>query len=79
MADDNMKKDELNKNMGGGSGQKKDNYGQQTPGRKQQDDMSTGQRGSGQQGEPEHMKDDFGTSGSGMGHSQGGRQGGQNR
>ena len=76
MADDRMRNDDLDKNMGG-AGQK-DNYGSQSPGRKQQDDMSTGQRGSGQQGEPEHFKDNFGTSEKSGAGQQGGRQG-QNR
>jgi hypothetical protein len=78
MADDRMKKDDLHKNMGG-AGQEKDKHGQQTPGRKQQDDMSTGQRGAGQKSEPGHMKDDFGKSEKSGTGQQGGRQGGQNR
>jgi hypothetical protein len=82
MADDRMRNDDLDRNMGG-AGQNKENYGQQTPGRnKQDDDLKTGQRGAGQgqqgqqghQNEPGHMKDDFGTSG-----NEGTGQGGQNR
>jgi hypothetical protein len=84
MADDRMRNDDLDKNMGG-AGQNKENFGQQTPGRnKQDDDLKTGQRGTGQgqqgQGQQgQHNKpgqfeeDDFGTTG-----NKGG-QGGQNR
>lgn len=61
---DRMKNDDLDKNMGGGQ-RNKDDFGQQTPGRKQQDDLSTGQRGAGQgqRNEPQHIEDDFGTGG----------------
>ena len=87
MADDRMKNDDLDRNMGGAgqsAGQKdQGNLGQQSPGRnKQDDDFSTGQRGAGQRGEPGHMKDDFGTSGQNVGQGgqgQGGGQKGQNR
>jgi len=76
MADDRMRNDDLDRNMGG-AGQKDKDYGQQTPGRnKQNDEFSQGQRGASQHGEPGHMKDDFGTSeksGGGQG------EGGQNR
>lgn len=76
MADDRMRNDDRDRNMG--STQKKDDYGQHTPGRKQQDDdMSTGQRGTGQQNQPGHNKDDYNTSEK-SGKGQGGRQG-QNR
>lgn len=65
MADDRMRNDDLDRNMGGGAGQRnKDDYGQQqSPGRKPQDDLSTGQRGTGQgqQNQPKHIEDDFGT------------------
>lgn len=74
MADDKMRNDDRDRQMGG-AGQKKDDYSQQTPGRKQQDDMSTGQR-SGQQNQPGHQKEGMGSEKSGTG--QGGRQG-QNR
>ena len=84
MAEDRMRNDDLDRNMGG-AGQNKDNFGQQTPGRnKQDDDLHTGQRGTGQgqqpgqqgqQNEPGNFKDDdFGTSG-----KKGVNQGGQNR
>ena len=81
MADDRMRNDDLDKNMGG-AGQNKENYGQQTPGRnKQDDDLKTGQRaGQGQQGQqghqnqPGHFEDDSGTSG-----NKGAGQGGENR
>jgi hypothetical protein len=71
MADDRMKNDNLDKNMGGTGQQGEGDFGKQTPGRnKQKDDLSTGQRGTGQQqSEPRHIKDDFGTSEkSGAGH-----------
>ena len=81
MADDRMRNQDLDKNMGG-AGKDQDNFGQQTPGRGQQDDLKTGQRGAGQgqqgqqgQNEPGNMEDDFGTSGN-KGQGQGG---GQNR
>jgi hypothetical protein len=66
MADDRMKKDNLDKNMGGAGRHDQGDFnqgGQKTPGRnKQDDDLNTGQRGTGQQGEQKHIKDDFGTS-----------------
>jgi hypothetical protein len=79
MADDRMKNDDLKKNMGG-TGQK-DQGGQQTPGRNQQEDdeFSTGQRSAGQRGEQGQMKDDFGTSGTSGTSGSGAGQGGQNR
>lgn len=81
MADDRMRNDDLDRNMGGASKQHQGNYGQggqQSPGRnKQDDDFATGQRGAGeqsQQGEQKHMKDDFGTSErSGAGKDKGGQ------
>jgi hypothetical protein len=86
MADDRMRNDDLDKNMGG-AGQNKENFGggQQTPGRNtQDDDLKTGQRGAGQGQQGQHGKqgqqnqghdeDDFGTSG-----NKGVGQGGQNR
>jgi hypothetical protein len=74
MADDRMKKDDLNKNMG-----QKNQGGQKTPGHGQQeDDMSTGQRGASQRGDQGHKKDDFGTSEK-SGAGQGGGQNRQNR
>jgi hypothetical protein len=75
MADDRMRNDDLDRNMGG-AGQDKDSFGQQTPGRnKQDDDLRTGQRGAGQgqENEPSH-KDDFGTSGN-KGTGQGQKRG----
>jgi hypothetical protein len=74
-----MKNDDLDRNMGGASKQHQGNYqgGQQSPGRQQDDEFSTGQRGAGEQseqGEQKHMKDDFGTSErSGAGKGQGGQ------
>lgn len=62
MADDRMRNDDLDRNMGG-AGQNQGDYGkQQSPGRnKQDDDLRTGQRGTGQgqQNQP-GRKDDFG-------------------
>lgn len=79
MADERMRNDDLDRNMGGQQ-KNQDDYGkgQQSPGRnKQDDDFAQGQRSAGQQqqqGEQRHMKDDFGTSEkSDMG------QGGRNR
>jgi hypothetical protein len=63
MADDRMRNDDLDRNMGGGQ-QNQGDYGkQQSPGRnKQDDDLRTGQRGQDRENEPGHIKDDFGTS-----------------
>ena len=79
MADDRMRNDDLDRNMGGAGQRNKDDFGQQTPGRHNQDDLSTGQRGQGQEGqrqgqrnEPQHIEDDFGT-------GKKSDQGGQNR
>jgi hypothetical protein len=78
MADDRMRNDDRDRNIGGSGTGQKDSYSQQSPGRKQQDDMSTGQRGGGQQNQPGNMEDDdLGTSHK-TGTGQGGRQG-QNR
>jgi hypothetical protein len=68
MADDKMRNNEQDRQMGGQQKQGDYGKGQQSPGRNQQDDdFSTGQRGAGQrdterQGEQKHIKDDFGTS-----------------
>ena len=69
MADDRMKKDDRDMNLGGAGQKNEGNYGQKTPGRGQQDDdeFSQGQRGTSQRSEPDHMKDDFGTSGQNVG------------
>lgn len=71
MADDRMRNDDRDRNMGGAGQRNQDEFGQQTPGRKQQDDLSTGQRGAdqGQQNQPKHEDDEFG----------GGQSGQQNR
>jgi hypothetical protein len=82
MADDRMKNDDLDRNMGSTGQRNKDDFGQQgqqqSPGRHQQDDLSTGQRGTGQgqQNQPKHEEDDFGTGGAGK---TGGGQRNQNR
>lgn len=75
MADDRMRNDDLDKNMGG-AGQDKENFGQQTPGRnKQDDDLRTGQRGAHQgQDQENEPQDDFGTpgnKGTGQGQNRG--------
>ena len=69
MADDRMRNDDRERNMGGAGQQNKDDFGQQTPGRKPQDDLSTGQRGTGQgqQNQPKHEDDDFETGRPGTG------------
>jgi hypothetical protein len=83
MADDRMRNDDRDMNMGGagqknqGSQNKQGNFGQQTPGHSQQDDeFSKGQRGAGQRSEPGHMEDDFGSGEQGLG--QGGKKDRQN-
>lgn len=68
MADDRMRNDDLDRNMGGaGAGRQDQDYGQggqKSPGRnKQDDDFSTGQKGASKQGEQQHMNDDFGNAG----------------
>lgn len=72
MAEDRMRNDDRDMNLGG-AGQQKDDFGKQTPGRKsEQDDFATGQRSGGQkQNEPEHFEDNFGNTG------KSGGQGGQ--
>lgn len=66
MADDRMKKDDLDRKMGGQEKNQGDyGKGQQSPGRNKQDDdfkRGAGERGTGQQGEQKHIEDDFGTS-----------------
>lgn len=82
MADDRMRNDDLDRNMGGQH--KQEDYGkQQSPGRnKQDDDLRTGQRaGQGQQHQPGYQKDEFGDDfGTGSDTNKGGQgQGGRNR
>lgn len=57
MADDRMRNDDRERNMGGAN-KHKDDYGkgQQTPGRHQQDD-DVSKRGASQQGEQRNVKD----------------------
>ena len=45
MADDKMKNDELDRKLGGAGNEK--GYGQQSPGRSEQDDDAPGQKGGG--------------------------------
>ena len=64
MADDRMQNDDLDRNMGGAGQRNKDDFGQQSPGRHNQDELSTGQRGKGgqgQQNQPNIEEDEFGT------------------
>jgi hypothetical protein len=82
MADDRMKKDDLDKNLGGPEKQ----GGQQAPGRQPQDDEKFGQRGGGQGSSPGRgldEQDEFGKGeggrGGNIGNKPGGGQGGQNR
>ena len=89
MADDKMKNDDLNRNLGGQ--QQGGQTGQQAPGRHQQDDEEFGKRGGGQgiPGNPRHEDDEMGHGGQDGktgnkpgGGSFGGQQGGggsQNR
>jgi hypothetical protein len=70
MADDRMKNDDLDRNMGGAGQRNKDDFGQQSPGRHNQDELSTGQRGKGgqgQQNQPNIEDDEFGTGQTGAG------------
>jgi len=79
MADDRMKNDDREQNMGaGGSGEK---HGQQSPGRSKQDDEQFGQRGGGQGTTGHDMDDDEPSTQQGGRTGQTGRQnqGGQNR
>jgi hypothetical protein len=89
MADDRMKNDDLQRNMGkSGEGQ---DYGQQTPGRNPQGEQQTGQQGGQgagqygtgqQQGGSRGMDDDedeFGSSSGRAGQTGSQNRGGQNR
>ena len=69
MADDKMKKDDRDMNLGGAGQKDQGNYGQKTPGRGQQndDEFTTDKRDTSQRSEPGHMKDDFGTYGQNVG------------
>ena len=87
MADDRMKNDDLQRNMGT-SGKEGQDFGQQTPGRKggghegggQQAGGQKGGYGGGQQTEPRNFDDDDEEFGGGsMGKTGGQNRGGQNR
>ena len=95
MADDRMKNDDLQRNMGT-SGKEGQNFGQQTPGRQGQGGQDFdheggghgqhvgGQKGATQGGyggsqEPRNMEDDDEFGGGSMGQSGGQNRGGQNR
>ena len=80
MADDRMKNDDLDRNLGGTEKQ----GGQQAPGRQPQDDEEFGQRGGGQGSSPGRGLDENdeigkGSQGGNIGNKPGGAQGGQNR
>jgi hypothetical protein len=80
MADDKMKNDDLDRNVGGTEKQ----GGQQAPGRQPQDDEKFGQRGGGQGSSPgrdldENDEKSQGGRGGNIGNKPGGGQGGQNR
>jgi hypothetical protein len=79
MADDKMKNDDLDRNLGGTEKQ----GGQQAPGRQpQQDDEKFGQRGGGTapgRGLDENDETGQGGRGGNIGNKPGGGQGGQNR
>jgi hypothetical protein len=83
MADDRMKNDDLQRNMGAGDKDKK--HGQQSPGRSGQHDKQAGQHAGGQQSGrqfggqkgPRNMEDDENEFGAGKGGTQ--NRGGQNR
>ena len=83
MADARMKNDDLDRNMRG-TDREDMGYGQQSPGRKKEDDDEFGQR-SGRQGTSgtldEDDDDDFGSQqgGSRGGRGEGGRSSGQDR
>ena len=81
MADDRMKNDDLDKNLGGA--QKQGGQGQQAPGRQQQDDEKFGQGGrQGTQPGRGLQDDEEMNQGGGRGNpgnKPGGGQGGQNR
>ncbi len=85
MADDRMKNDDLNRNMGGNKAEGQE-YSQQTPGRNPQGGGTgqAGQRGAGQQGAqqgaskaPRNTEDDDDEFGAGQSGSM--NRGGQNR
>jgi hypothetical protein len=68
MADDRIKNDDLNKDMGR-SGPKGDDFGKQTPGRNPQQDRSSDQR-SGENKEAFGEDDDFDSGSSGQSGNQ---------
>lgn len=78
MADDRMKNEDLDRNMGR-AGQEDDfGGGQQSPGRNP-NDQQTGQKGAGQKGNVGNEDDEFGTGGESSGQMGRTPQGGQNR
>lgn len=64
MADDRMKNDDLDRDMGRAGREDKD-LGQKTPGRNPEDDRSRGQRNPGQKSEPRNLDDDLDTGSAG--------------
>jgi hypothetical protein len=86
MADDRMKHDDAQRNMGGTSGQQDKNLGQQSPGRSGQSGQQSGQHAGGQQGgqfgvqkNARDMDDDDDLAMGGKGPASGQNRGGQNR
>ena len=81
MADDRMKHDDAQRNMGGTSGRQGENPGQQSPGRTGQSGQQSGQQAGGQQGGQKDARnkedDDFAMGGKGPASGQ--NRGGQNR
>ena len=85
MADDRMKNDDAQRNMGGTSGREGEPQGQQSPGRTGQSGQQSGQQAGGQQGgqfggqkDARKMDDDESPAG-GEGKTGGQNRGGQNR
>ena len=79
MADDRMKNDDLDRNMGRGRDEGQD-FGRETPGRNPQGDRSTGAgQQSGQQKEPRNFEEEDEFDGGAAGKTGGQNRGGQNR
>jgi hypothetical protein len=81
MADDRMKNDDLQRNMGGTRGEEGQNVGQQSPGRSGQSNQQGGQQagshGGAHQARDMEEDDDLGAGGAGKTGTQ--NRGGQNR
>ena len=84
MADDRMKHDNPQRNMGGAGGRKDQNFGQQSPGRGdqtggQQAGQHKGQQGGQFGGQKRNVEDDDEFATGGTGQTGGQHRGGQNR